>query len=138
MPDTPMIIPVVLSGGAGSRLWPVSREALPKPFMRLGGPLSLLQRTLTRALPLAHEGRAAIVTNEEYYFRTRDEIRGLQGAGNARITQLLEPAGRNTAPAVAIAALWAEDVAPGGTLLVLPADHLIPDEDAFRETARAA
>ena len=138
MPETPMIIPVVLSGGAGSRLWPVSREALPKPFMRLGGPLSLLQRTLARALPLARDGRAAIVTNEEYYFRTRDEIRGLQGAGTARITQLLEPAGRNTAPAVAIAALWAEDVAPGGTLLVLPADHLIPDEAAFRETARTA
>lgn len=138
MPDAPSIIPVVLSGGAGSRLWPVSREALPKPFMRLGGPLSLLQRTLSRALPLAHEGRVAIVTNQEYYFRTRDEIRGLPGAAAARPTQLLEPAGRNTAPAVAIAALWAEEQVPGATLLVLPADHLIPDEDAFRDAARAA
>ena len=138
MPSEPMILPVVLSGGAGSRLWPVSREALPKPFMRLGGELSLLQRTLARAMPLAHDGRAAIVTNQEYYFRTRDELRALPGAAGARITQLLEPTGRNTAPAVAIAALWAEDVAPGSTLLVLPADHLIPDEAAFRDAARAA
>ena len=138
MSSEPMIIPVVLSGGAGSRLWPVSREALPKPFMRLGGPLSLLQRTLARAMPLAHEGRAAIVTNQEYYFRTRDELRALPDAGRTRITQLLEPAGRNTAPAVAIAALWAEEAVPGSTLLVLPADHLIPDEAAFRDAARAA
>ncbi len=69
-----MLIPVILSGGAGTRLWPVSREALPKPFMRLGGSLSLLQRTLARALPLADGGRAAIVTNHEYFFKTRDEI----------------------------------------------------------------
>lgn len=137
-----MIIPVILSGGSGARLWPVSREALPKPFMRLGGELSLLQRTLTRALPLAGDGRAAIVTNQEYFYRTRDEIaalrRGAGGADACRIVQLLEPVGRNTAPAIAIAALWAEDVAPDATLLVLPADHLIPDEAAFRETAREA
>ena len=136
MTEAQMILPVVLSGGAGSRLWPVSREALPKPFMRLGGPLSLLQRTLSRALPLAHEGRAVIVTNHEYYFRTRDELRGLP-AGH-RVTQLLEPCGRNTAPAIALAALWAEETMPGATLLVLPADHLIPDEAAFRSAAREA
>jgi mannose-1-phosphate guanylyltransferase / mannose-6-phosphate isomerase len=65
-----MLFPVILSGGAGTRLWPVSREAFPKPFMRLGGELSLLQRTLKRALPLvdpAH-AHAAIVTNQEYSF----------------------------------------------------------------------
>ncbi len=138
MPDAPIITPIVLSGGAGSRLWPVSREALPKPFMRLGGPLSLLQRTLARALPLAGAGRAAIVTNEAYYFRTRDEIRALPAAEGLQITQLLEPAGRNTAPAIALAALWAETVAPGSILLVLPADHLIPDEAAFQQAARQA
>ena len=135
-----MIIPVILSGGAGSRLWPVSREALPKPFMRLGGRRSLLQRTFERALPLAGGGRAAVVTNHEYFFRTRDELGAL--GGSVQVTQLLEPAGRNTAPAIAVAALWAEAVAPGATLLVLPADHLIPDEAAFRaaaeEAARAA
>ncbi len=135
-----MIIPVILSGGSGTRLWPVSREALPKPFMRLGGKSSLLQRALARSLPLAGSGPAAIVTNREYYFRTRDELAALAngGAHAARVTQLLEPQGRNTAPAIAIAALWAESVAPDATLLVLPADHLIPDEAAFQETAREA
>jgi len=133
-----MIIPVILSGGSGTRLWPVSREALPKPFMRLGGSLSLLQRTLVRALPLADAGRAAIVTNHEYFFKTREEVTALPGARGLQVTQLLEPVGRNTAPAIAIAALWAEQAAPGATLLVLPADHLIPDEAAFQATARRA
>jgi mannose-1-phosphate guanylyltransferase/mannose-6-phosphate isomerase len=133
-----MLIPVVLSGGSGTRLWPVSREAFPKPFMRLGGELSLLQRTLSRCLPLADGGRAAIVTNREYLFRTREEIDRLPAARGIACTQLLEPVGRNTAPAIAIAALWAEDVSPGATLLVLPADHLIPDEAAFQASARSA
>lgn len=131
-----MLIPVILSGGAGSRLWPVSREALPKPFMRLGGQRSLLQRTFDRSLPLAGGGRAAVVTNREYFFRTREELQGL--GRDVAVTQLLEPSGRNTAPAIAIAALWAETVAPGSTLLVLPADHLIPDETAFRAAAEDA
>jgi mannose-1-phosphate guanylyltransferase/mannose-6-phosphate isomerase len=133
-----MMIPVVLSGGSGTRLWPVSREAFPKPFMKLGGELSLLQRTLSRCLPLADGGRAAIVTNKEYLFKTREEIERLPAARGTACTQLLEPVGRNTAPAIAIAALWAEEVAPGATLLVLPADHLIPDEAAFQASARSA
>jgi mannose-1-phosphate guanylyltransferase len=133
-----MLLPVILSGGAGSRLWPVSREAMPKPFMRLGSPHSLLQRTLTRALPMADGGRAAIVTNQEYFFKTRDEITALPQAQGMAITQLLEPVGRNTAPAITMAALWALTVSPEAVLLVLPADHLIPDEDAFRATARVA
>ncbi len=133
-----MLVPVILSGGAGTRLWPVSREALPKPFMRLGGPHSLLQRTLNRALPLADAGRAALVTNQEYFFKSREEIRALPAARDVRVTQLLEPVGRNTAPAIAIATLWAQTVSPDTTLLVLPADHLIPDEAAFGQAAREA
>jgi mannose-1-phosphate guanylyltransferase/mannose-6-phosphate isomerase len=133
-----MLIPVILSGGSGSRLWPVSRESLPKPFMRLGGTASLLQRTLSRALPLATSGRVAVVTNEEYFFKTRDELRATCAASGVQLTQLLEPAGRNTAPAIAMAALWAEHEAPGSTLLVLPADHLIPDERSFQAAARDA
>lgn len=131
------MIPVVLSGGAGTRLWPVSREAFPKPFMRLGNGPSLLQRTLARAAPLA-DGHACIVTNEAYAFKTRDEIGAVEGLGSVRTTQLLEPTGRNTAPAVALAALWARSIDPDGVMLVLPADHLIPDEAAFRTAARAA
>ncbi|MEB2336260.1 MAG: sugar phosphate nucleotidyltransferase, partial [Burkholderiales bacterium] len=133
-----MLIPVILSGGAGTRLWPVSREAFPKPFMKLGGELSLLQRTLRRSLPLADGHLAAIVTNAEYFFRTREEIDTLPAAAGQRIVQLLEPAGRNTAPAIAMAALWAQSVDPEATMLVLPADHLIPDEAAFQASARQA
>jgi len=131
------MIPVVLSGGAGTRLWPVSREAFPKPFIRLGDGPSLLQRTLARAAPLA-DGHACVVTNEAYAFKTRDEIAAVPGLGAVRTTQLLEPSGRNTAPAVAIAALWAQSIDPEGVMLVLPADHLIPDELAFQTAARAA
>jgi mannose-1-phosphate guanylyltransferase/mannose-6-phosphate isomerase len=133
-----MRIPVILSGGSGTRLWPVSREAFPKPFMKLGGDLSLLQRTLKRALPLCDKGRAAIVTNREYQFKTREEIDHVVAGRDIAVTQLLEPIGRNTAPAIAIAALWAEEIEPGSTLLVLSADHLIPDEAAFQECARQA
>jgi mannose-1-phosphate guanylyltransferase/mannose-6-phosphate isomerase len=133
-----MLIPVILSGGSGTRLWPVSREAFPKPFMKLGGGLSLLQRTLSRCLPLADGGRVAIVTNQAYLFQTREEVEQLPAARGITVTQLLEPMGRNTAPAIAIAAIWAEQVAPGATLLVLPADHLIPDEAAFQAVARDA
>ncbi len=133
-----MLIPVILSGGAGTRLWPVSREAFPKPFMKLGSPLSLLQRTLSRCLPLADGGEIGIVTHRDYLFKTRESIEQLPGARALRCTQLLEPVGRNTAPAIAIAALWAEQRAPSSTLLVLPADHLIPDEAAFQRAARSA
>jgi mannose-1-phosphate guanylyltransferase / mannose-6-phosphate isomerase len=140
---TPMITQIVLSGGAGTRLWPVSREALPKPFMRLGGDKSLLQKTLLRAAPLV--ANTAIVTNEEYYFRTQEEIDGINVPGKevlSQVTQLLEPVGRNTAPAIALAALWAFSQDPKATLLVLSADHLIPDEKAFQaavlQAAKAA
>jgi mannose-1-phosphate guanylyltransferase/mannose-6-phosphate isomerase len=134
-----MLIPVILSGGSGTRLWPVSREAFPKPFMRLGGPLSLLQRTIARSLPLAAESRRiAIVTNQEYQFRTQEEFEALDASRDYRSTLLLEPHGRNTAPAIALAALWALEQHADATLLVLPADHLIPDEAAFQACAREA
>lgn len=133
-----MLIPVILSGGSGTRLWPVSREAFPKPFMKLGGPLSLLQRTVSRCLPLADGRHVGVVTNREYQFKTQEELAGLPATAGLTCTQLLEPSGRNTAPAIAVAALWAESVDPSATLLVLPADHLIPDEAAFQACARDA
>lgn len=133
-----MLIPIILSGGAGTRLWPVSREAFPKPFMRIGGELSLLQRTIQRCLPLASGAALGIVTNQEYQFRTQEEFEALPDAQGVRCTQLLEPAGRNTAPAIALAALWALELDPQAILLVLPADHLIPDEAAFQTCARRA
>ena len=126
-----MLFQVILSGGAGTRLWPVSRESLPKPFMRLGSTHSLLQKTLLRAAPLASQ--TAIVTNQEYYFRTLEEVDSINPPGTdplGPVTQLLEPTGRNTAPAIALAAIWAAELNPDATMLVLSADHLIPDEQA--------
>jgi mannose-1-phosphate guanylyltransferase/mannose-6-phosphate isomerase len=134
------LVPVVLSGGAGTRLWPVSREALPKPFMKLGDGRSLLRRTLDRAAGLAAES-AWIVTNRDYYFLSRDELAQTQLARAGAVRYLLEPAARNTAPAIALATLAvAQAHGDDALLLVLPADHLIDDERAFGacvERARA-
>lgn len=134
-----MIVPVILSGGAGTRLWPVSRSAYPKPFMRMGDGRSLLYKTLDRALALADGGPVLTVTGRDYYFLTRDEYALHPRADLDRLPFLLEPAGRNTAPAVVLAALHAlEQVGADATLLVLPADHLIRDLDAFSADARRA
>ncbi|MGB7183298.1 MAG: mannose-1-phosphate guanylyltransferase/mannose-6-phosphate isomerase, partial [Burkholderiaceae bacterium] len=131
------MIPVILSGGSGTRLWPVSREAFPKPFIRLGNGPSLLQRVFSRCSPLADD-KVFIVTNETYGFKTREECNEVNGSRASRIFQILEPVGRNTAPAVAIAALAAKAQGGDPVLLILPADHLIPDEKAFQAAARKA
>jgi mannose-1-phosphate guanylyltransferase / mannose-6-phosphate isomerase len=125
------MLAVILSGGSGTRLWPVSREAMPKPFMRLGTGASLLQRTVARAVAAGCRD-CLIVTNKEYGFRTSEEIESMGSAAPRSTQLLLEPVGRNTAAAIAAAALWAagagHDQEP---LLVLPADHLIQDEARF-------
>ena len=90
-----MIVPVILSGGAGTRLWPVSRSAYPKPFMRMGDGESLLYKTLDRALRLAESGTVLTVTGRDYYFLTRDEYARHPQANLDRLPFLLEPAGRN-------------------------------------------
>jgi mannose-1-phosphate guanylyltransferase len=125
------LIPIVLSGGAGTRLWPVSREALPKPFMKLGDGRSLLRRTLDRAAGLG-AGCAWVVTNRDYYFLSRDELAPTALGKAGAVRYLLEPAARNTAPAIALATLAvAQEHGPDALLLVLPADHLIEDEAGF-------
>ncbi len=127
-----MLLPVILSGGAGTRLWPVSREASPKPFMRLPDGESLLAKTLSRASRLPDLGGIITVTNRDYFFRTRDEYESIREDA-PECHYLLEPFGRNTAPALALAAVWAARFwAPETVLTVLPADHLISDFDAFR------
>lgn len=134
-----MLVPVILSGGAGTRLWPVSRSAYPKPFMRMGDGESLLKKTLDRALRCAGNGTVLTVTGRDYYFLTRDEYAQHSGADLDQLPFLLEPAGRNTAPAVVLAALHArEHSGADATLLILPADHLIRDLDAFEADARRA
>jgi len=135
-----VLVPVILSGGAGTRLWPVSRSAYPKPFMRMGDGESLLKKTLDRALRVAGGAPVLTVTGRDYYFLTRDEYAQHPDADLDRLPFLLEPAGRNTAPAVVLAALHARDhVGPDAVLLILPADHLIRDLSAFAaDAARAA
>jgi mannose-1-phosphate guanylyltransferase/mannose-6-phosphate isomerase len=134
------VVPVILSGGAGTRLWPVSRSAYPKPFMRMADGESLLYKTLDRALRVADDGHVLTVTGRDYYFLTRDDYARHPKADFDRLPFVLEPAGRNTAPAVVLAALHAREAfGVAATLLVLPADHLIRDVEAFvADVARAA
>jgi mannose-1-phosphate guanylyltransferase len=123
-----MLIPVILSGGSGTRLWPVSREASPKPFMKVGAGDSLLRRTFDRASALPDVGEVVTVTNREYLFKTRDEYGRARRTG----TFILEPFGRNTAPALLMAALHvAARHGEDAVMAVLPADHLIEDQAAF-------
>lgn len=129
-----MLLPIILSGGAGTRLWPVSREAHPKPFMRIGGGKSLLTQTYERALAVSGQTAPLIVTNRDYYLRSRDEL----GPQEVKPQYLLEPSGRNTAPAITLAALCAAEKNSDTCLLVMPADHLITDTAAFREAAEHA
>jgi mannose-1-phosphate guanylyltransferase / mannose-6-phosphate isomerase len=127
------LVPVILSGGAGARLWPVSREAHPKPFMELADGQSLLQKTFARAAGLKGVETILTITNREYYFKTRDDCAVLKGipAGIERAF-LLEPVGRNTAPAVALGALWVrEKFGEDAVMLVLSADHLIENAAMF-------
>ncbi len=133
------LVPVILSGGAGTRLWPVSRQAHPKPFMRMGDGQSLLYKTLDRALRVAPNGPVLTVTGRDYLFLSRDEYAGHPGAAAARLQFLLEPAGRNTAPAIALAALQVRtQFGADAQLLVLPADHLVRELDAFAAAVQKA
>jgi mannose-1-phosphate guanylyltransferase/mannose-6-phosphate isomerase len=127
-----MLLPIILSGGAGTRLWPVSREAHPKPFMRIGGGKSLLTQTHERAIAATGQS-PLIVTNRDYYFLTRDEL----GSQTIKPHYLLEPAGRNTAPAIALAALWAQQEGDP-CLMVMPADHLITGTASFTAAVQQA
>jgi mannose-1-phosphate guanylyltransferase/mannose-6-phosphate isomerase len=129
-----MLTPVLLSGGVGSRLWPVSREAHPKQFQPLSGELSMLQQTLQRTSGL-EESRPVVVCNEEHRFMVAEQLRQVGLEAGALI---LEPQGRNTAPAVALAAIHVSTSDPEALLLVLPADHLITDVAAFVEAVGKA
>jgi len=125
------IIPVVLCGGAGSRLWPVSRELHPKPFIRLEDGQSLLQKAFLRAAALSGVQEVVIVTNRELFFKIEDELQEVNAAGLSTFF-ILEPFGRNTAAAVAAAALVINRIyGEEAVMLVLAADHLIADQDAF-------
>jgi mannose-1-phosphate guanylyltransferase/mannose-6-phosphate isomerase len=125
------VIPVILAGGTGSRLWPLSRELFPKQFHALFSDCSLLQETLARAGRVTDEA-PIIVCNEEHRFLVAEQCRAL-GTDWRRI--ILEPEGRNTAPAIGLAALAAP---PEAVLLVLPSDHLIRDATRFAAAVQRA
>jgi len=137
-----MLIPVILSGGSGTRLWPLSRELYPKQLLPLVGNRTMLQETAARVDGIADVGAPMVVCNESHRFMVAEQLRALGAAPGAI---LLEPVGRNTAPAVAVAALVAleaahESGAAGSgdpVLLVLPADHVIRDVTAFQAAVAA-
>jgi len=119
-----MITPVILAGGSGTRLWPLSRKLYPKQFMRLLDDHTLLQSTLLRLASLEGARPPIVMCNEEHRFIVAEQLREIDIQPQAIV---LEPVGRNTAPALAVAALIAQDDAPDAMLLALPADHHIQD-----------
>ena len=131
------LIPIIVSGGSGSRLWPVSRKAHPKPFIRLPDGKSLLQHTYLRAAALPDVREIVTVTNQDLRFGTDDEYR--ETGLDLPLTMLLEPAGRDTAAAVACATLQVAATHGGDAILFLmPADHIIRDLEAFKSAASRA
>jgi len=132
---SPSIVPVILCGGSGSRLWPMSRRLLPKQFLPLVSERTLFQETAARTRGLEGFGAPLVVTNAEQRFLAADQLREI---GLAPRGILLEPAARNTAPAVAASAEAALREDPDAILFVQPSDHLIGDLAAFRAAARAA
>ena len=130
-----MIIPVVLAGGSGTRLWPMSREFYPKQLLNLTGEYTMIQNTLLRLNDFEKMAPPIIIGNEKQRFIIDQQLREV----NIRPSEIfLEPVGKNTAPAVAVAALKAETMDPEALLLVLPADHLISDVQKFHKALRFA
>ena len=130
-----MLYPVILSGGSGSRLWPLSRTALPKQFLPLVSEHTLFQETFLRLKDFPGIAAPLVVCNNEHRFLAAEQLHAI----NAKpLLQILEPFGRNTAPAVAVAALAAQAKDVQAILLVLPADHLIQDIQGFHAAIRAA
>jgi len=130
-----LLIPVILSGGAGTRLWPLSREMYPKQLLALTGAHTMLQDTALRLAGIAGAAAPIVVCNEAHRFTVAEQVRALGFSASAI---LLEPSGRNTAPAVALAALAALKIDLDAVLVVAPADHVIRDVAQFQEAAELA
>ena len=124
------VIPVILSGGSGSRLWPLSREHYPKQFLSLMGENTMLQETISRLDGFLNIGKPIVVCNEEHRFLVAEQM---QSAGHPTSAIILEPARRNTAPAVAVSAFKALILEDNPVLLVLPADHIIQKTEVFQK-----
>ena len=129
---------IILAGGGGTRLFPLSRTCFPKQFMKIGGDQSLLAQTVMRLMPMAKAADMVIVTNQEYIHHVKSELATCR-AEEAHI--LLEPVGRNTAPAIALAARYCLDelgVGADEVMLVTPSDHIIRQEELFLKAVRQA
>jgi len=129
------VIPVILSGGAGTRLWPLSREMYPKQLLALASKQTMLQDTALRLATITGAIPPIVVCNEAHRFTVAEQLRALDSSASAI---LLEPSGRNTAPAVALAALKAQDLDADAMLMVAPADHVIRDVRKFSQAADVA
>lgn len=128
------LLPVILAGGAGTRLWPLSRELFPKQFLTLHGSESFLQATIGRLTGLRVD-LPLVICNEEHRFVVAEQLRGMNMLGS---NILLEPVGRNTAPAIALAAWNAVRAGIDPVLLVLSADHIVQDPQSFRQAVSSA
>jgi len=129
------IHPVILCGGSGTRLWPMSRGGYPKQYLKLTSDKTLLQQTVLRLNGIADVTAPIVVTNNEQRFLVAEQLREV---GTAPSSIVLEPVGRNTAPAIAVAALLALRSSPDALLLVLPSDHVILNEAAFARITESA
>src|SRR4029453_1976362 len=128
------IFPVILSGGSGSRLWPLSRESYPKQLLPLASEATMLQETAARGADRRLFHPVTVVANAEHRFVIAQQLCDI---GHEGATIVLEPMARNTAPAVAAAALIARQQDPDALILVMPADHAVPDKKGFLEAVRA-
>ena len=129
-----LVVPVILCGGAGTRLWPVSREKMPKQFVPLIGTSSTFQQVLDRVTCEGLFAPPMIITNSEFRFVVAEQAR----SRGVKATIILEPQRRDSAAAIAAAAELAMKTDPGAILLVVAADHLIPDTEEFAAACRAA
>jgi mannose-1-phosphate guanylyltransferase/mannose-6-phosphate isomerase len=130
----PALVPIILSGGSGTRLWPMSRQYYPKQFIPLMGKESLFQATMERLRGIENMANPVVVSNHEYRFMAAEQLRQLH---MTQVKILLEPVARNTAPAIAAAAFEVCDRFDDAVMLVLPADHMIHDVEALHDAIKA-